>query len=543
MRRQLVIGQLKDTARLMELAGENFYKIRAYNNAAMALLKLDANFEELVKENRLREIPGVGAGIEQAILEILTNGTTEVYAQLAEKIPSGLVELFAIPGLGTKRIRRLYDTLEITSLGELEYACQENRLLVLEGFGPKSQADILAGIETLKRYQESFLYPQALHAADQLREMIEASSKASVMISGGLRRGLETINVIELLISGVSPEALGDLAEQSAAGIPVNLHFSSPERWGTDLILTTGSEAHLEYLHTLTADGKLPIAAQEEDCYAALGLPPLPPELREGLFETSAPNLPRLLKDLIEEEDLRGVFHNHSEYSDGTATLKQIAEHGRTLGYRYIGIADHSQSARYAGGLTPDDLRRQMEEIDRINAQYDDFTLLKGLEVDILSDGSLDCHDELLSELDYVVASVHSAFKMSEKEMTERIIKAVSNPYVTMLGHPTGRLLLARERYAVNLDAVIEACRRCDVALEINANPQRLDLDWRWANKAYQAGVLLAINPDAHSLPGYDHTRYGVNMARKAALPKQAVLNTWKLSDLLRKFRGTKCGT
>lgn len=536
MRQQLVIGLLKDTARLMELAGENFYKIRAYNNAAMALLKLDADFEELVRENRLREIPGVGAGIEQAILEILASGTTAVYAELAEEIPTGLLELFAIPGLGTKRIRRLYDTLEITNLGELEYACQENRLLTLEGFGHKSQADILAGIKTLKRYQKSFLYPQALSVAAQLKEMIEESAEARVMISGALRRGLEVVNEIELLIGGVSTDALPDFAEQSAAGIPVEIHFSSAERWGTDLILTTGSEAHLKYLHTLAEDGELPLAAREEECYAALGLPFIPPELREGLFETSPKNLPRLLKTLVTAEDLQGVFHNHSNYSDGTATLEQIAEHGRKLGYAYIGIADHSQSARYARGLTGEDLRRQMEEIDEINAQYDDFTLLKGLEVDILSDGNLDCDDQLLSELDYVVASVHSAFKMEEEEMTARVVKALANPYVTMLGHPTGRLLLAREPYAINLDAVIEACRRYDVAIEINANPQRLDLDWRWANKAYKAGVLLAVNPDAHSLPNYDHTRYGINMARKAALPKEAVLNTWDLAALLEKF-------
>ncbi len=537
MRRQLVIGQLKDTARLMELAGENFYKIRAYNNATMSLLKLDADFEELVKEKRLREIPGVGAGIEQAILEILTKGTTEVYAELAEKIPIGLVELFAIPGLSTKRIRRLYEALEITNLGELEYACHENRLLALEGFGPKSQEQILTGIATLRRYQESFLYSQAFPVAEQLKQMIEASTKAKVMISGALRRGLETVSEIELLLANVAKTELPDFVQQSAAGIPVKLHFSNAGRWGTDQILTTGSEAHLKYLRTLTTDGELPLAAREEDCYTALGLPYLPPELREGRFETSTTELPGLVQKLIKESDLRGVFHNHSNYSDGTATLQQIADHGRKLGYQYIGIADHSQSARYAGGLTPDELRRQMEEIDEINAQYNDFTLLKGLEVDILSDGSLDCSNELLRELDYVVASVHSAFRMAEAEMTARVIKALANPHVTMLGHPTGRLLLAREPYAIDLDAVIEACHRFDVALEINANPQRLDLDWHWANKAYEAGVLLAVNPDAHSLPSYAHTRYGINMARKAALPKDAVLNTWELRDLLRKFR------
>lgn len=540
MKQQLVIGVLKDTARLMELAGENFYKIRAYNNAAMALLKLDADFDELVNENRLREIPGVGAGIEQAIKEILAQGAPKVYAQLAEEIPTGLLELFAIPGLGTKKIRRLHETLEITNLGELEYACRENRLLTLEGFGPKSQADILAGIKTLQRYQKSFLYSQAQAIALQLKEMIAASTKAQVAISGELRRGLEIVNKIDLLITGGTPEGLPDFEEQSAAGIPIEIHYSDTKRWGTDLILTTGNEAHLEHLRAMAPEGKLPLAATEEECYSKLGLEYIPPELREGLFETSPKTLPTLLKGLIQETDLRGVFHNHSHYSDGTATLEQIAEHGRELGYSYIGIADHSQSARYAGGLTEEDLRRQMEEIDQINAKYDDFQLLKGLEVDILSDGTLDCRDELLRELDYVVASVHSAFKMEEAEMTARVINALANPYVTMLGHPTGRLLLAREGYAIDLDSVIEACLRHDVAIEINANPQRLDLDWRWANKAYQKGVLIAINPDAHSLASYAHTRYGINMARKAGLPKEAVLNTLDLAALMQKLRAKR---
>ncbi|MFY9494389.1 MAG: PHP domain-containing protein [Limnochordia bacterium] len=537
MRRQLVIGVLKDTARMLELAGESFYRVRAYNNAVMALLKLDADFEELVQQDRLREIPGVGAGIEQSIREILDTGTTTVYVELAQEIPPTLLDLYNIPGLGTKRIRYLYDTLQITNLGELEYACQENRLLTLKGFGPKSQADILAGIKTLRRYQQSYLYPDALGAALQLKTLLEEITGGKVLVSGELRRGLEVVGKIELLVAGISQGDLPDVPEQSAAGIPVELHFTSKERWGTDAILTTGSAAHIDFLGSLAPDGELPIAASEEECYAQLGLEFIPPELREGILETSRTELPQLLAGLVTDKDLKGVFHNHSNYSDGTNTLAEIAEHGRSLGWSFIGIGDHSQSAIYAGGLNADDLLRQMAEIDEVNAKYSDFKLLKGLEVDILSDGSLDCSDDLLSELDYVIASVHSAFKMSEREMTQRVLKAVSNPHVNMLGHPTGRLLLAREPYAIDLDAVIDACREHDVAIEINANPHRLDLDWRWAHRAYERGVLLAINPDAHSLAGYNDTRYGLNMARKAGLPREVVLNTWDITALLEKFR------
>lgn len=543
MNQELVNETLINIARLMELAGENVFKTRAFNNGARALRQLEEKeFNDLVKQNKLQDIPGIGAGLEEAILAILKTGTTETYEELKKEIPQGLLEFYKIPGLGAKRILRLYEALEVTNLGELEYACQENRLLKIAGFGEKRQEEILQGIATLKEYQSSYLYSQAFAEAELLRAKIEKLNVGGKQkITGSLRRKTEIVDKIEILMTNITKKDFLNehnlplqevtldenvVTAKTKRGIPVIFHFTERDRWGTDLLTTTGSRSHLQFL---TQEKELPLKKEEEEIYAQLGLSFIPPELREGLYETS-PEAD--FSSLISLKDIKGVFHNHSNYSDGINTLEEIAQHGKKLGYSYIGIADHSQSAYYANGLKPDELLQQMEEIDAINKRNEEITLLKGLEADILADGSLDCEDALLAKLDYVVASVHSAFKMPEELMTNRILKALANPHITMLGHPTGRLLLAREPYALDLEEIIQTAKKHKVILEINANPMRLDLDWHWAKKAYDAGVLLSISPDAHRLSGYEFTKYGVNIARKAGLPKDAVLNTKSLAEV-----------
>ncbi|NLK07309.1 MAG: histidinol-phosphatase [Firmicutes bacterium] len=552
--KELVIDVLEKASYLMELAGENFFKIRAFRNAIRALQMSNAEFDAVVAADGLREIPGIGAGIEEVILSIVKTGTADIYETLQQRVPIGLLELFKIPGLGAKRIRRLHEELDITNLGELEYACEENRLLTLPGFGEKSQANILKGISELNSYKGSFLYPTAYAAAQELLAEIRLLRPFRCELTGALRRAVEIVGQIEILAAGISPKQIlsepnifllepkeekNTITGQTRGGIPVILHFSDAARWGTDLILTTGNKLHLDYLLSLaktksasTNQPYLPEKPEEADVYNELGLDFILPELREGLFEVPSDEGRKVsFPQLVTHADFKGVFHVHTTYSDGIATLEEISQHGRTLGYSYVGIADHSQSAFYANGLKRDDLLRQMAEIGQINAENPDITLLKGLEVDILSDGSLDCDDNLLKKLDYVIASVHSNFRMSEKDMTNRVIKALSNPHVTMLGHPTGRLLLARRPYPIDLDKVIEACHKYQVAIEINASPRRLDLDWRWARKAYEKGVMLVVNPDAHRLAGFAHTQYGINAARKAGLPKNALLNTRELGE------------
>ncbi len=546
MTKEQVVTTLKNMAKLLELMDENFFKIRAFINAAKTLEHMEEDFYKLVADNELRSIPGIGKGIEGTIMEIYTTGTSQDYEELQKSIPISLLELYRIPGLGSKRIRLLYQELEITNIGELEYACEENRLINIPGFGRKSQTKIQEEIQILKTYRKVFLYPQALEAANTLLEkLLRIGLKAK--ITGDLRRKLEVTEKIQIIISDSTPSKLlasgnlplidsklvgSQISGETEAGIPVTVHFSQKDNWGTKLVYTTGSQKHLDYLYFHSGKTSLPLCTTEAKLYEKLGLAYFPPELREGLFEPDFEKASDISDALVSLEDIKGVFHVHSNYSDGIPTLEEIAALGEKLGYQYIGIADHSQSAFYANGLKPETLIRQMEEIDQINQENGNCKLLKGLEVDILPDGSLDCSDQLLEKLNYVVVSVHSNFKMTEANMTKRIIRALSHPLVSMLGHPTGRLLLTRQPYAVDLGQIIEVCSKHGVAIEINANPMRLDLDWRWARKAYLAGVSLVINPDAHRLSGFTHLEYGVNIARKAGLPKGAILNTKDLIKL-----------
>lgn len=564
MDKQEVVRTLEDIGTLLELQGENPFKSRAYYTAARALSSLDTSaLEALVQSGKLRTLKGIGAALAEKITELVTTDQLGYYEALKQKVPAGLLEMLLIPGMGTKKVKAIYDQLGITTVGELEYACHENRLVELPGFGRKTQENLLKGIEQLKQHRGQYLCHEAIRVAQQIVDAL-ADSRLVVRVTptGSLRRREEIIGTLALLAStddndGVrrvvanlplveevltsSPTKVG---VRLKTGMQVDVHLVRDEEFPFALYHLTGSEAHdigmrqraKERGYTLKEDGlfrgKERIRwGDEAELFAALGLSYIPPELREDMGEIEAAARGEL-PILIEERDIQGVFHVHSTWSDGVAEIEDMARAAQRLGYQYLGLSDHSQAARYANGLDPDRVRRQHEVIDRLNAKLDGLTIFKGSEVDILPDGSLDFSDDLLRQFDFVVASVHSRFGMPRAEMTARIVKAMHNPYVTMVGHLTGRLLLAREGYAVDTETIIAEAVDLGVVIELNANPHRLDLDWRHLRHAYRRGLMISINPDAHSPEGLADVTYGVGVARKGWMTAAQVINTQGLRDV-----------
>lgn len=556
-----IIDALEEIAFLLELADENPFRARSYQNAARTLSLLDQEVATLAREGRLREIPGIGPAIEQKISELATTGRLEYLEELRGQFPPTLFELFSIPGLGAKRIRTLYKELGIRSLGELEYAIRENRLLSLKGFGPKMQEKTLEGIRFAHRQRGLHLFHVAAREAQRLRDWLAESGLAvRVSVAGSLRRRKEIIKDIDLVASSAEPEALmerfvefegvhsvtarGDTKTSVLldSGIPADLRVVADAQFPYALHHFTGSKEHnvamrqraKEYGLKLNEYGmfrdeeNLP-CADEAELFGRLDLPYIPPELRENLGELEAERLPRL----VEREDLLGVYHCHTAYSDGMSTVGQMAQGAIERGYHYIVIADHSQSAGYARGLCPRTVLKQLREIDEINRSLDGFRILKATESDIRTDGSLDYDDELLSQFDLVIASIHGRLNMTEEEATARLVKAVENPYTTVLGHPTGRLLLARPGYPVDMDRVIDACLANRVAIEINASPHRLDLDWRYVKRARDKGVKLCVGVDAHSVDGLDDVPYGLGIARKGWLEPGDLLNCLSVEEVI----------
>jgi DNA polymerase (family X) len=555
---------LEEIGTLLELQGESPFKSRAYYTAARVLSGLDASsFHELVHSDTLQTLKGVGVALAEKIRELATTDRSTYYEVLKQQTPAGLLEMLAIPGMGPKKVKAIYDHLGIATVGELEYACHENRLVDLPGFGRKSQENILKAVERLKQHRGQYLWHEAMHVAQPLLDALTHSRTAiRVALAGDLRRHLEIVDHIAMLASAhdadrvsaavtklslVEEVLASDLAQVSVrlkGGLPADIHLVRDEAFPFALHHLTGNQAYIRAMqertsrrgYTLSASGLWrdhePVACQEEaEIFPALGLGYIPPEMREGMGEIEAAERGEL-PQLIEEPDIRGVFHVHSTWSDGVGDIEEMARIAQRMGYRYLGLSDHSQSARYANGLDPERIRQQHAAIDRLNAMLDGITILKGSEVDILPDGSLDYPDELLRQLDFVVASVHSRFTMPQAEMTARMVKAMHNPYVTMLGHLTGRLLLAREGYALDIDRVIAEAIRLGVVIELNANPHRLDLDWRHLRQAHGRGLMTSINPDAHSPEGLKDVSYGVAMARKGGVTADRVINTWTLKDI-----------
>jgi DNA polymerase (family 10) len=527
-----VIEALELTAKLFELHNENPFKIKALTNAAYKLSKLRYEFEGKSHEE-IESIEGIGKGISSKIIELLKTGTTTELTDLFEKTPEGVIKMLGIKGLGPKKVRQLWQELGIESVGELLYACNENRLTSLKGFGEKTQAQIKQNIEFKITNNNKFHFAAIEKPVNDLVELIsEKQNELQIAVVGQLARKCEVIDKIEILVDG---EILFDfsLIERSIP-LKVNFIYCKPNEFYYKLVEITSTLEHLEKINFDSLDSKE--FFDDEEIYQALNLQYIEPELREGLNEVVFAQQHKIPK-LIELEDLKGVLHNHTTYSDGVHTLSEMASYCKDLGYEYLGICDHSKSAFYAQGLSIEKVVEQQKEIDKLNLTFSNFTVLKGIESDILNDGSLDYPEEILKTFDFIVASVHSNLKMTEEKATERLIKAIENPYTSILGHPTGRLLLARPGYPINHKKVIDACAANKVSVELNAHPYRLDIDWRWIWYCLQKNVKVSINPDAHHKDGFHDMYYGICAARKGMLSKEFCLNALPLSELVKKFK------
>ncbi len=532
-------------ANILEFKGENPFKVRAYRNAAHFIEGID-DLETFVKSGKAKKVKGIGPAIEAKLHELVETGTISYLDEIKKDVPESLLELFEVPGLGPKRLRVLYDRLGIKDLSELEYACLENRLLTIPGFGKKSQDRILKGIELLKKRRENFLLSESLEAWESLRKRLE-SGGVKAYPTGKLRRVSETLSSLSFVIlrtdlRKLPPELHVERSEEDRiygkdleTGIPFVAFGTAEENLISTLFVTTGSEKHLSLLKELMDKKALSIEGlnilkrglparfrDEGEIYGELGLPFIPPEIREGEGEIEAA-LEGKVPKLVELKDLKGIIHVHTIYSDGRNTIEELCREVMRMGFSYIGISDHSKSAHYANGLKEDDIKRQHEEIDALNEVFEKkgFKIFKGIESDILPDGSLDYSEKVLESFDFVIASVHSRFNMSKEEMTRRIIKALENPYTTILGHPTGRLLLGREPYSLDLEEVLSAAKQFKKAIELNAHPMRLDLSWRYLKRAKSMGIKISIGPDAHSISDLYHVKYGVMIARKGWIEKR----------------------
>lgn len=556
MDRHAVIDLLEHMAILLELNGENPFKIRAYQNGARALEGVEGELEEAVRSGALKQVKGIGAGLFADIKTLVETGQLPAYDALVAKTPPGLIEMLAIPGVGPKKVKAIHEGLGITTIGELEYACLENRLVDLPGFGAKTQAKILQSIETWKKNRGKSLYAEALPVAEALVAAIAALPAVErAEVAGALRRKAEIVEGIELVAESSAPEAaiaavaglalVEEALEATAearifklkSGQLARVTVLPADRYGLGLLLATGSEAFIESLAARAESRGLswPLAGawpDEAAVFEALAMPVVPPELREGLGET-AQAVRGALPTLVEDRDLQGVFHVHTRYSDGEATVRDMALKARQMGYRYIGISDHSEAAFYAHGLSRDRIAEQQAEIRALNEELEGIRILSGIEADILADGALDYDDETLATFDFVIGSVHSRFGQDRAAMTHRLVTALSHPKLTMLGHMTGRLLLSREPYDFDLEAVLQAAAAHGKIIELNANPHRLDIDWRDLQAARRLGIPIAINPDAHSPEGLDHTRFGVAVARKGGLAAGDVFNALPLDRVL----------
>ncbi len=533
-----IAGVFKNLAAIMELHNESAFKTRSYNTAYVNLRRLDRPLAEM-DENEIGQISGVGKAIKDKITELLTTGTLSTYQKYAEITPPGIIDMLSIKGLGPKKIKTIWEDMEIETVGELLYACNENRLSQYKGFGLKTQEDIKQKIEYYFQSQDKFRYGSVIAVAEQLLEDLRyIYTGTKVELTGAIRRKCNTLDKIEILIGDselaeeiyeeglleIISEEEGVVEAKNENGLLVLLYLVDEADFVSSWFYTSASESFREQV------GDLPMGNFEDEAalFKKIGLPYFVPEMREGeLYGT------KLKGELIEEKDIQGVIHSHTTYSDGIHTLKQMAEAAKEKGYTYIGITDHSQTAFYANGLKPDRLLEQMEEIDQLNQSLEGITILKGIESDILNDGRLDYEQDVLDQLDFLVASVHSNLKMDEEKATTRIVKAVEHPSTSILGHPTGRLLLSRRAYPLDHKKVIDACAANKVCIELNANPHRLDIDWRWIPYCMEKGVRISINPDAHSINGIDDITFGVASARKGGLTTEACLNARPLADFL----------
>jgi DNA polymerase (family 10) len=568
----------EEIALLLELKGENPFKARAYVNAARVLGNYEGDLGRLVAGDGLKELPGIGEALHQKIIELAKTGRLKFYDDLRASVPEGLLGLLEIPSLGPKKIKTLHEKLGVASVADLEKACREHRVRDLAGFGAKTEEKLLAGIARGREYASLHPYPEAWAQAEEIREALRGHEAViQLSVAGSLRRGRETIRDLDLVASSRAPEEVMDYFVTLAgvkevtnhgktkssvlleSGISADLRVVSDKEYPYALHHFTGSKEHNVAMRQRAIargkklsewglfeivpgkkgseeqEGELVPCRTEEEIFAALGLQYIPPELRENLGEIEAAEkggIPRL----VEWTQLRGTFHCHTNWSDGRNTLAEMAGEARELGLDYLGIADHSKSSFQANGLNEERLAEQIGMIATLNSQVEDFHVFAGSEVDILKDGRLDFPDDVLKTLDYVVASVHNAMNQDEEEMTARVIRAMENEYVTILGHATGRLLLQREPYRINLEKIIDCAARTGTWIELNCSTWRMDMDWRWWRRARDRGVKCVINPDAHRIAQFAMLRHGVTLARKGWLRREDVVNTLPLAAMKREL-------
>lgn len=572
MDKRSIVAALEEMGELLEIQGENPFRTRAYLQAAQLLQGMAQEPADLVAKDQLRELRGIGPALAQKITEMVQSGRSSYLEELRRSVPPGLLELLKIPGLGPRKAKLLHDSLGLQSLGELEYACKENRLIDLKGFGPKTQENILKGIALVRSHSGRFLFDVAFREAQSLRALLHGMPGViKAEIGGSLRRRKETVADVDLLaaVKGSTEELMKRWSTQPqvqeilgsgptktsvrlSSGLQVDLRLVSESEFPFALLYFTGSKEHNTQLRGIAKDrglklneyglfkGEKPTPCKnEEEIYRALGLHYIPPEAREGMGEIEYAEkkpFPRL----IEEKDLRGIFHVHSDWSDGSAPILEMGQEAERLGFEYMGLSDHSQTAVYAGGLKASDLKTQAKEIAAANKKLKKLRILQGVESDILADGALDYPAKTLDGLDFVIASVHQRFKADRAAMTQRLLAAIADPHTRIMGHISGRLLLGRDGYELDYDSIFEAAAKHRVAIEINSHPNRLDLDWRYLKRAKEAGVKFAIDPDAHSVNGLSDTFLGIGLARKGWLTKEDVINSGSLEEVQRFLRREK---
>ncbi len=536
------IAMLESIADIMDFKGENKFKVGAYRNGAISIRRFEGDFAEAVAKKELDKIKGIGKGLQAVIYEFMEEGESSLYKQLKEEVPDGIEELLKIKGMGARKINQLYNELGISSIGELEYACKENRLALLKGFGEATQNKILKEIEKQKYHSKFVLLNTAEEfAAEILSKLGSIKEIQKSELTGELRRGQEIISSIGfvLLLSDKNKflreikkkfeyeTENGVIFVKEYFSIPVSLHLTSTEaEFSRTLFLTTGSDAFLTRLKINPGEVK---GKTEGDIFKSLKVPYIIPEMREEEFFDARK------KSLTTNSDLstgafKGLLHFHTIYSDGRSTLDEMITAAEVRDFKYAAVCDHSKAAFYANGLSEERILKQKEEVEKLNPGKK-VHIFQGIESDILSDGSLDYSDQFLSNFQFVVASIHSRFSMDEEQMTARILKAVENPFTDLLAHPSGRLLLSRDPYKFNVKKIIDACAANDVAIEINSNPRRLDLDWKWIYYAREKGCRFSINPDAHSVKEIDLIKYGVIMGRKGGLMNSEVINCYELPE------------
>ncbi len=572
MNNQEIAQIFSDIADMLDIKGAEWYRLRAYRRAAEAIVHYPEELTTLWTEGRVEEIPGVGKAIAGKVAEILSTGRLEFYERLKSEIPDGVVSLLGIPGVGPRTARLLYEELSLVSIPDVEAAAHQHRLRQLKGLGAKSEERILQGIEMLHRISGRHLLAVALPVAEEIVAALrECPAARGATPAGSLRRCTATVGDIDILAASGDPEEVvkwfvslpqvADIRSQGDTkatiildnGLQVDLMVLEEAHYGSLLQHFTGSKEHNTVLRGLARrqglslseygflheDGTTTVCAKEEEVYGTVGLEWIPPELREARGELEAAQRGEL-PNLISEADIRGDFHLHTVYSDGANTIEEMARAAVDRGYEYIVVTDHSQGLGVAGGLTPEQLARQREEIAAVNEKVAPFRVLSGVELEIRAEGDLDLPDEVLAGLDVVVASVHSGLRQDEEKMTQRLIAAMRNPHVDIIGHPTGRLLGQREGVAMDFEAVVREAAETGTMLEINAQPNRLDLDGELARRAIGEGVMLALGSDAHHADGLGVMRFGVVTARRGWAEPANVANTLSCGELLAKLRDRK---